>query len=732
VVQFFVQGTDRQGAVSSFPATGTNSRALFKVDDGRPVMSRLHHLRLWMTPSEAAWLHAPTNVMSNDRLGLTVVSDERDAFYDVGVHLQGSERGRNDASRAGFTMRFHADQLFRGVQDSLVADKSGGYSGQAGKHDEILLWHAINHAGGLPGMYNDLAQIFAPRPQENGTAQLRLAAYGAEFLDAQYTDGSDGNLYKLELIYYPTTTVTGDPQAPKLPQPDNVINMDMQNWGNDPETYRWIFRQENRNDADDHSRLIALNQALGLTGPAFETQTGALMDVDEWMRALAFLGLIGAGDMFSYGLNHNFLVYFRPEDQKAMAFLFDMDYQFVQPIDYAFPGTGSQNIHRMTMLPNNYRRYCHHMLNLIATTVNSAYLTPWADHYAGLLGQNWRNAVSYLVQRGNYVRSRLPLNTPFAITSNNGLNFSATQSQVPLTGTAPLTVSEIVVNGIRHTVVWSSLTNWTMTVPLPGHTNWLTVQGLDRNGSLIANATDSITVTNLGAPAMRPVVINEWMADSAGPGGYLDPKDGTYPDWFELYNPNDTPVNLSGYCLTDTLSMPTLFIIPSNTVIAARGFLLVWADAQTNQNNPAIHDDLHVNFQLSKTGDVIGLYASNGILQHAVNFTAQIENVSQGLYPDGNTTTAVSMTNWTPRTNNQLGQPPSPRLREIVLQSDDTVSFAFSTMPGRTYRVEANNDVSTPDWTPLGPYLIATNSWMSFIDTPTGLEQRFYRVVLVP
>ncbi|HSA00357.1 MAG TPA: lamin tail domain-containing protein, partial [Candidatus Paceibacterota bacterium] len=367
-VQFYVQGTDRLGAVSTFPAGGTNSRAIFKVESSLPALGRLHRLRLWMTPSEAAWLHAPTNVMSNDRLGLTVVYNDREVFYDVGVHLQGSERGRNDSSRVGFTLRFQADHLFRGIQNSLAADKSGGYSGLGGKHDEILLWHAINHAGGLPGMYNDLAQILAPRSQENGTALLRLAAYGSEFLDNQYANGSDGPLYKLELIYYPTTTATGDPQAPKLPQPDNVINMDLQNWGADPENYRWIFRQENRNDNDDHSLLIALNQALSLSGAAFESQTSALMDVDEWMRALAFLGLIGAGDMFTYGLNHNFLIYFRPEDQKAMAFLFDMDYQFVQPVTSSFPGSGSQNIYRLTMLPNNYRRYCHHLLSLIHTT----------------------------------------------------------------------------------------------------------------------------------------------------------------------------------------------------------------------------------------------------------------------------------------------------------------------------------------------------------------------------
>ena len=46
-----------------------------------------------------------TNVMSNDLIGLTVIHDERQVFYDVGVHIQSSERGRDDPTRQGFTVK---------------------------------------------------------------------------------------------------------------------------------------------------------------------------------------------------------------------------------------------------------------------------------------------------------------------------------------------------------------------------------------------------------------------------------------------------------------------------------------------------------------------------------------------------------------------------------------------------------------------------------------------------
>ena len=43
------------------------------------------------------------------------VYDDSQVFYDAGVHLQSSERGRNDTSRAGFTVRLPANRPFRGA-----------------------------------------------------------------------------------------------------------------------------------------------------------------------------------------------------------------------------------------------------------------------------------------------------------------------------------------------------------------------------------------------------------------------------------------------------------------------------------------------------------------------------------------------------------------------------------------------------------------------------------------
>jgi hypothetical protein len=731
LVQFYIEATDGLGATSVFPRGGTNSRACFKVAEGKGLMTQLHRVSLLLSPADVDLLHAPTNVMSNDRIGLTVVYDESEVFYDVGLHLQSSERGRNDSSRVGFTVGFNPDQLFRGVQKGITLDRSGGYSGQGGRHDEILLWHAVNHAGGLFGLECDLVQLFAPRDSEDGTAMVRLAAFDNDYFGGQFENGDEGSRYLLELIYYPTTTTTGDSQSPKLPSPDEVINVDFQDWGSDQELYRWPFLQENQADLDDYSKVIALNKALSLSGTALDSQTKNLMDVDEWLRTLAFKAFTGDGDTYSAGLNHNWKFYFRPADGRALGLLWDMDLSFNQPITTAFPGTGSASTYRLIMLPDNYRRYYNHLLELMTTTVNSTHLGPWAARYAGLLGQNWSGVVSYLQRRADFIRSSMPLSTPFAITSNGGSNFAVTNDHVLLVGTAPLTVKQIEINGVSYSLTWTSLTHWKLTALLPGLANLLVAQGVDNFGNRLTNATDSIIVTNRGVLPPGPVVINEWLADNSGPGGFMDVIDNLFQDWIELYNPNDVPVNLSGFSLTDTTSEPAKWQIPTNTIIAPRGFLLVWADGDTGQNGQGTNGDLHANFQLSRSGEAIALYSPEGALQDLVEFRSQIQNVSYGLFPDGKVGTAYSMENWTPRASNRVGSVPPPGITLSPPTSEGIIGFECGVLPGRTYRVEYKEVVTNPNWTPLGSPVTATKSILQFQDSIGGHFQRYYRVLLI-
>src|SRR5207302_1871699 len=68
--------------------------------------------------------------------------------------------------------------------------------------------------------------------------------------------------------------------------------------------------------------------------------------------------------------------------------------------------------------------------------------------------------------------------------------------------------------------------------------------------------------------------------------------------------------------------------------IPPRGYLLVWADNASGLNN-SNRQDLHVNFNLNKTGEAIGLFAPDGVQVDAITFGPQTSDVSQGRCPDG-------------------------------------------------------------------------------------------------
>src|SRR5204862_1620576 len=109
-------------------------------------------------------------------------------------------------------------------------------------------------------------------------------------------------------------------------------------------------------------------------------------------------------------------------------------------------------------------------------------------------------------------------------------------------------------------------------------------------------------------------------------------------------------VSLEGYYLTGNLTNKFHYQIPAGYTIPPGGHLLVWADNEPSQNSTN-SPDLHVNFQLSKNGEQIGLFAPDGRQVDAVTFGAQTSDVSEGRCPDGGTN-ILSLSNPTPRLPN--------------------------------------------------------------------------------
>jgi hypothetical protein len=231
---------------------------------------------------------------------------------------------------------------------------------------------------------------------------------------------------------------------------------------------------------------------------------------------------------------------------------------------------------------------------------------------------------------------------------------------------------------------------------------------------------------NNAAPPAR-VYIHEWMA--ANTGFLVDPTDGSFDDWFELYNPGATDIDLTGYAVSDRPATTAgRWNIPAGTIIPARGFLFLWADEDTGRNGTDTF--LHAGFRLSQNGEGIGLFAPDGSTVDSVTFGAQTNNMSQGRWPDGNAD-RYFMPTPTPNAPNVIpGQPPAEiRIITASIAPNGDLVITWTAETGRAYRVQYKDDLNTGGWAGLTE-VTAAGPLASYA-IPRGADpQRFYQIEL--
>ena len=110
-------------------------------------------------------------------------------------------------------------------------------------------------------------------------------------------------------------------------------------------------------------------------------------------------------------------------------------------------------------------------------------------------------------------------------------------------------------------------------------------------------------VSNTWTPdALAGIVINEFLASN---DSCCTDENGDYDDFIELYNTGASSINIGGMYITDDLTDPASWQIPTSdaslTTLASGGFLLLWADKESEQGV------LHVEEKLGGSGEQIGL-----------------------------------------------------------------------------------------------------------------------------
>ncbi len=131
----------------------------------------------------------------------------------------------------------------------------------------------------------------------------------------------------------------------------------------------------------------------------------------------------------------------------------------------------------------------------------------------------------------------------------------------------------------------------------------------------------------------QTVIINELMSSNST---VLQDTDGDYSDWIEIYNPTSSTINLNGFTISDDLTKRQKWTFP-NVDILKGDYLIVFA---SNKNRAIAGSELHTNFKIKSSGEIIVLSDATGqlvdqvysaILETDISLGRNINNISEWL-----------------------------------------------------------------------------------------------------
>jgi len=542
LVAFHVEGSNLGGVTSTFPADPLTAECLIRYGDPR-LDGALGIYRIWMTSANIQRWSSRLK-MSNRLLDSTFIYNNRRPVYNSGIAFAGSpyhQPANATSSVIDFDLVLPEDNDVLGETDFHVSWPGNGGDDSSAQREQTGYWLASQL--GLPFNYRRYVVFYLNGTRRNLVLEDSQRA-NSDFVEEWYPEDDEGDLFKLAIHFEwnPSVTSFDSIDSASLNTRDASTPQDR------TKNFRWTWQKRATDQPHNYTNVWDLvdNLARAATYEDYARQ----VDVENWVRTFAVEQIVGNWDSFGKGNGQNMYSY-KPERGTWKLFIWDLDIA----LGGIGEGSGSDlfsfsefQVSQMMQVPGIRRLYVQALQEAAqGPLVTSNYNTFLDAKYNALLANNARvgspNSIkTYLNARRNQINALLPqYNAVFSITSNNGNNFSTNQNLVTLTGTAPLAVRTMLINGGEWPVEWITPTTWSLRMTLATGPNRITVQGRDRSGNLVGGS-DAITISYSGTvpSALSSLAITEIMYDPA--------VDGT--EFVELHNFNSSfAFDLSKYQL---------------------------------------------------------------------------------------------------------------------------------------------------------------------------------------
>ncbi|MFO1499803.1 MAG: lamin tail domain-containing protein [Verrucomicrobiota bacterium] len=637
LIAFHIEATDAAApeAAAQFPTDAPIRECLVRVGESE-VPGAFASYRLWLTrASVESW--AARAKMSNEDLDATFVYGTNRVYYNIGAHYSGSSYSAPGytspvGALCGYDLRFGKDERFLGethvILDWPIRDPTD-------QREQLMFWFLEQY--GLPNLYRRYVHLFV-NGLRRGTIYDDVQQPNGNVIEQWWPADAEGTLLKTDA--WNEFDANGNRVDPL------VLNTleDFSSGGvKKVSRYRWNWRPRAvHGSANDFSDLFTLVDAVN-SSSNYIANVQSQVEMEHWMRTFAMNDLASYWDGFGNPNAKNTFLY-KPERGRWQLLCWDFDVGlgvFNDPPNAALFDVNDPTIARIYRTPAFVRLYWDALSEAMNSWFDAAPGSPvdalLNAKYAALRANNVAvtgpsSIKTWMAQRRVFLGNQLgQIRASFAVdVPSDGI--SADRDILTLTGSGPVAMRTLFVNGTERSLRWTSITNWSVDIPLHAGVNELSLRAYDRSGARLPGGEGSVRVRFGGDPLLPPPIkINEWMAanDSAIKG----PLDEAFPDWLELFNPTEAPVDLDGWTLTDDVHEPQKYRLPVGTRLAAHGYLVVWADERADSTPPG--SELHANFKLNQQGDTIVLFDNATRLVDQVQFAFQPANSSSGRYPDG-------------------------------------------------------------------------------------------------
>ena len=586
LIAFHLQATDGAAvpATTVFPNDAPARECLVRF--GESVQpGNMPVYRIWMTQATFnTW--SSRHKLNNTPLDITFVLGNYRAIYNAQGMFAGSPYiapgfSTPAGNRCGYSLILPPDDAFLGSAD-LVLDWPGGHGNEnTGVQEEMAYW--IADQLNMPFCLRHYIRLTV-----NGVTDMQRGGIfeainqpAGEFVAAWSPNDASGDFYKIDrgFEFSDGGSLLTDPM-PRL------ANYTTTGGVKKTSRYRWNWLKRSYDRADNYTNIFNLVDALNATSPEpYTTATEQLVDVEEWMRVFAFEHIINNFDSWGHEIGKNMYAY-KPQNGKWQLYVFDLDWLMLVSPRYSgnyANGNGplfigdDPTVVRMYNHPPFRRAYFRAVQDAVAGPLSSANCDPVMDaKYRWLVDNNITLCDGYPLANPATVKKwfsdrRSVLQTQLAAVAADFTLASpsaglVSSNLVTLTGTAPISVKTITVNGTAYEPVWTTVTTFSLQVPLATlGTNLLRVQGFDLRGQPVSNASAVVTILYQG-PAPSPeglIVLNEILHRPKVPGA----------EFVELFNASTNfTFDLGGWRLSglDYTFPPGTLLLPQAYYVLAK------------------------------------------------------------------------------------------------------------------------------------------------------------------